>query len=83
MEGRRNVLFNHTLNTFDVVILVLGTWLKTTQVIREETHCCYMSFSFQLAAKDLLYVPSHIQDNTYHNLYYTSHEELVGTEKTI
>ena len=42
-------------------------WYRTTQVTREET-CChhYMSYFFQLAARDLLYAPSHRQDSTYH-----------------
>ena len=36
---------------------------------REETHCHnYMGYSFQLAARALLYAPSHRQDSTYRDL---------------
>ena len=47
---------------------------------REETHCNhYMGYSFQLAARDLLYAPSHIQDSTHCSLYYTSCGAMAGT----
>ena len=47
--------------------------------MREET-CChhYMSYSFRLVARDLLYTPSHRQDRSYHSLY-TSHGAMAGT----
>ena len=45
---------------------------RTTQVAREETCCHYMDYSFRLAARDLLYAPSHRQDSTYSSLCYTS-----------
>ena len=35
-------------------------------------------YCFQLAARVLLYVPSHIQVSKYHSLCYTSHEVLAG-----
>ena len=35
-----------------------------------------MGYSFQLAARDLLYAPSHRQDSTYHGVYYTSREAM-------
>ena len=38
-----------------------------------------MGYSFQLAARVLLYLPSHRQDNTYHGLCYTSRGALAGT----
>ena len=37
-----------------------------------------MSYSFRLAARVLLYAPSHRQDNTYHSLCYTSRGALAG-----
>ena len=37
----------------------------------------FISNSFQLAAKDLLYAPSHRQDSTYNSLCYTSCGALV------
>ena len=36
-----------------------------------------MGYSFRLASRVLLYAPSHIQDNTYHGLCYTSRGALV------
>ena len=41
-----------------------------------------MDHSFQLAARVLLYAPSHRQDITYHGLYYTSHRALAGTRNS-
>ena len=40
-----------------------------------------MGFSVRLAARVLLYAPSHRQDNTYHNLHYTRHGALAGTRE--
>ena len=37
-----------------------------------------MGYSFQLAARVLLYTPSHKQDSTYHSLCYTSRGALAG-----
>ena len=41
----------------------------------------YMGYYFRLAARDLLYAPSHRQDSTYNGLCYTSrgvdHEGLI------
>ena len=34
---------------------------------------------FSISSKVLLYAPSHIHDNTYHGLCYTSCEALAGT----
>ena len=50
--------------------------------MREETCCCHMGYSFWLAARGLLYTPPHRQDNTYHNLCYTSHGALAGTKNS-
>ena len=47
-------------------------WLRTILIVREETSCRHIGYSFQLAARVLLYAPSHRQDNTYHGLCYTS-----------
>ena len=54
-------------------------WLRTTQIAREETRCCHIGYFFWLAARVLLYAPSHRKDNTYHSLWYTSHGALAGT----
>ena len=39
---------------------------------KEETHFCHMGYSFQLAARVLLYAPFQRQDSPYHDLCYTS-----------
>ena len=57
-------------------------WLRTTQIVRKETRCCHIGYSYQLAARVLLYAPSHIQDNTYHGLCYTSRGALAGTRNS-
>ena len=49
---------------------------------REETHCRHMDYSFRLAARVLLYAPSHRQDITYHGLCYTSCGALAGTRNS-
>ena len=50
----------------------------TTQIAKEETCCHHIGYSFQLAARVLLYAPSHRQDSTYHGLCYTSRGALAG-----
>ena len=41
-----------------------------------------MGYSFWLAARVLLYAPSHRQDSIYHGLCYTSREALAGTRNS-
>ena len=48
-------------------------WLRTILIVRNETRCRHIGYSFRLAARVLLYAPSHRQDSTYHVLCYTSH----------
>ena len=77
--GRKegSVLFNDTLNTF----LFMVIW-RQTQIVREETSCLHMGYTFRLTARVLLYAPSHRQDITYHSLCYTSRGALGGTGTT-
>ena len=53
-------------------------WLRTILIVREETRCHHIGYSFRLAARVLLYAPSHRQDSTYHGLCYTSRGALAG-----
>ena len=46
--------------------------------MRKETRCRHIGYYFRLAARVLLYAPSHRQDSTYHGLCYTSRGALVG-----
>ena len=57
-------------------------WWRTIQIAREETRCHHIGYSFRLAARVLLYAPSHRQDSTYHSLCYTSHGALAGTRNS-
>ena len=75
MGGRKegNVLFNDALNTCFTDI-----WLRTILIVRKETRCHHIGYSFRLTARVLLYAPSHRQDSTYHDLCYTSRGALAG-----
>ena len=57
-------------------------WLRTILIVRRETHCRHIGYSYRLTARVLLYAPSHRQDNTYHGLCYTSREALAGTRNS-
>ena len=57
-ERERNVLFNNALNTFYLRLLASDIWLRTIPIVRKETRCCHISYSFRLAARVLLYAPS-------------------------
>ena len=54
-------------------------WLRTILIVRKETRCRHIGYSYRLTAIVLLYAPSHKQDNTYHGLCYTSRGTLAGT----
>ena len=56
-------------------------WLRTILIVRKETRCRHIGYSF-LTARVLLYAPSHRQDSTYHGLCYTSRGALAGTRNT-
>ena len=62
--------------------MALDIWLRTTQIVREETRCRHMSYSFRLAARVLLYASSHRQDSTYHSFCYTSRRTLDETRNS-
>ena len=71
-----NVLFNDALNTFYLRSYGVRHMVKDHSVSIEETCYRHMGYSFRLAARVLLYASSHRQDNTYHNLCYTSRGAL-------
>ena len=54
-------------------------WLRTILIVRKETRCRHIGYSYRLTARVLLYAPSHRQDKTYHGLCYTSRGALVTT----
>ena len=62
--------------------MALDIWLRTILIVRKETRCRHIGYSYRLAARVLLYAPSHRQDNTYHGLCYTSRGALAGTRNS-
>ena len=57
-------------------------WVRTILIVRKETRCRHIGYSYRLTARVLLYAPSHRQDNTYHGLCYTSRGTLAGTRNS-
>ena len=57
-------------------------WLRTILIVRKETRCRHIGYSYRLTARVILYAPSHRQDNTYHSLCYTSRGALAGTRNS-
>ena len=57
-------------------------WLRTILIVRKETRCRHIGYSYWLTARVLLYAPSHRQDNTYNGLCYTSCGALAGTRNS-
>ena len=57
-------------------------WLRTILIVRKETRCRHIGYSYRLTARVLLYAPSHREDNTYHSLCYTSRGALAGTRNS-
>ena len=57
-------------------------WLRTILIVRMETRCRHIGYSYRLTARVFLYAPSHRQDNTYHGLCYTSRGALAGTRNS-
>ena len=57
-------------------------WLRTILIVRKETCCRHIGYSYRLIARVLLYAPSHRQDNTYHGLCYTSRGALAETRNS-
>ena len=55
-------------------------WWRTILIVRKETRCRHIGYSFRLTARVLLY--THRQDNTYHGLCYTSRGALAGTRNS-
>ena len=46
-------------------------WLRTILIVRKETRCRHIGYSYRLAARVLLYAPSHRQNSTYHTVFVT------------
>ena len=46
--------------------MALDIWLRTIPIVRKETRCRHIGYSFRLTARVLLYASSQRQDSTYH-----------------
>ena len=81
-ERERNVLLNTHSTHFIYGYMASDIWLRTILIVRKETRCRHIGYSYRLTARVLLYAPSHRQDNTYHGLCYTSCGALAGTRNS-
>ena len=79
-EREREMFYLMTHSThFIYGYMASDIWLRTILIVRKETRCRHIGYSYRLAARVLLYAPSHRQDSTYHGLCYTSRGALAGT----
>ena len=83
MIAEREMFYLTTHSThFIYGYMASDIWLRTILIVRKETRCQHISYSYRLTARVLLYAPSHKQDNTYHSLCYTSRGALAGTRNS-
>ena len=68
-----------TMKHFIYGYMASDIWLRTILIVRQETRCRHIGYSYRLTAMVLLYAPFHRQDSTYHGLCYTSRVALAGT----
>ena len=79
MKDKREMFDLTTHSThFIYGYMASNIWLRTILIVRKETRCRHIGYSYRLTARVLLYAPSHRQDNTYHGLCYTSRGALAG-----
>ena len=74
-EREREMFYLTTHSThFIYGYMASDIWLRTILIVRKETRCRHIGYSFPLTARVLLYAPSHRQDG----LCYTSRGALDG-----
>ena len=82
-NGRKEMFYLTTHSThFIYGYMASDIWLRTILIVRKETRCRHIGYSYRLTARVLLYAPSHRQDSTYHGLCYTSRGALAGTRNS-
>ena len=83
-KGRKEMFYLTTHSTHFIYCLYMGSdiWLRIIPIVRKETCCREIGYSFRLTARVLLYAPSHRQDSTYQGLCYTSRRALAGTRNS-
>ena len=65
IEGRKCFYLTTHSNHLIYGYMDSNIWQRTTDIAKEETRCRnYMDYSFRLAARDLLYAPSHRQSRS-------------------
>ena len=63
LEGRKEMFYLMMHSThFIYGYMASDIWLRIILIVREETRCCHIGYSFWLAARVLLYAPSHRQN---------------------
>ena len=77
-KGEREMFYLTTHSTHFIYGYMADIWLRTILIVRKETRCRHIGYSYRLTERVLLYAPSHRQDNTYHGLCYTSRGALAG-----
>ena len=79
-EGRKEMFYLMMHSTHFIYCYMASDiiWLRTILIVRKETRCRHIGYSFRLTARVLLYAPSHRQDSTYHSLCYTRRGALAG-----
>ena len=81
--GEREMFYLTTHSThFIYGYMASDIWLRTILIVRKETRCRHIGYSYRLTVRVILYAPSHRQDNTYHSLWYTSRGALAGTRNS-
>ena len=80
--GRKCFYLTTHLTHFIYGYMASDIWLRTILIVRKETRCRHIGYSFRLTTRVLLYAPSHRQDSTYHGLCYTSRGALAGTRNS-
>ena len=82
-QSEREMFYLTTHSTHSIYgYMASDIWLRTILIVRKETRCRHIDYSYQLTARVLLYAPSHRQDNTYRGLCYTSRGALAGTRNS-
>ena len=82
-EGRKEMFYLTMHSThFIYSYMASDIWLRTILIVRKETRCHHIGYTFRLTARVLLYAPSHRQDSTYHSLCYTSRGALARTRNS-
>ena len=80
---KRNVFYLTTHSThFIYGYMASDIWLRTILIVRKETRCRHIGYSYRFTAKVLLYMHHPTDRITHHDLCYTSRGALAGTRNS-